>query len=59
MWQKKDILGNTDAAQQLRRSTDAVMITADLQRRSSDAVTELVLRCSFTDPTGWDGVKKY
>jgi hypothetical protein len=30
------------------------------QRRSSDAVTELVLRCTvFTDPTtGWDGVKK-
>jgi hypothetical protein len=59
---KRDILGHTDAAQLLLRSTDAVMITADvltahfgkhqqsntaqLQRRSSNAVTELVLCCS-------------
>jgi hypothetical protein len=53
-----NILGLIDAAQLQRRSTDAVMIPADiltthfgnsdaaqLQRRSSDAVFKLVLRC--------------
>ncbi len=63
---KKDILGYTDAAQLQRRSTDAVMIAADVltahfgdaaqpQRRSSDAVTEFVLRCSVYWPNwlGW------
>ncbi len=45
---KKDILGHTDAAQQQRRSTDAVMITADvltvhfrINRRCTDTASEL------------------
>ncbi len=54
---KKDILGYTDAAQLLRRSSDAVMITADVLT----AHFGIHRRCAatFTDPTGWDGVKEY
>jgi hypothetical protein len=65
---KNDILGYSDAVQLQRRSSDVVMITADvltthyrildalqLQRRSSNAVTELVLRCCDYWPNrlGW------
>ncbi len=54
MARRNHILEHTDAAQLQRRSADAVMITADVltahfgihRRRSSEAVTELVLRCS-------------
>jgi hypothetical protein len=54
---KKDILGYTDAAQLQRRSSDAVMITADVLT----AHFGIHRRCAatFSDPTGWDGVKKY
>ncbi len=60
---RKDILEYTDVAQLQRRSADAVMITADVltahfgihRRRSSEAVTELVPRCSVYWPNwlGW------
>jgi hypothetical protein len=59
---KKDILGCTDAAQLQRRSSDAVMVTADVLtahfgiHRRCNRISP-IYAVVFTDPTGWDGVK--
>ena len=58
-----NILGLTDAAQLQRRSTDAVMIPADvltthfgILRRCAATELNYSYAVVFTDPTGRDGI---